>query len=457
MSEYGTTVVRAHHLGKCYQSYAHPSHRLLQSIVPRLNAWLGRRARNYYHEHWALRDVSISIERGQCVGIIGRNGAGKSTFLQMLCGVLAPTVGHVEVSGRIAAMLELGAGFNPEFTGRQNVFFYAALLGLSRSQVQDKFDEIVAFADIGDYLDMPVNTYSTGMFMRLAFSVAYCVEPDILVVDEALAVGDARFQAKCYRKIDELIGHGATVLLVTHSSEQVVRHCDRAIWIEDGGIRMDGDPKEVTNAYLVDLFGYSEESGRRQSGSAHAVTARLEEMGHVPTLPLRTRLSQGYESRPGYNKDEFRYGTGDALLVDYSLITNLDGSEGTILSSADRARLTSRVLFRRACEQAIFGIQLRTVDGILLFADNTRDMGGGAHYHKLGPNQTAEVTFEFTLPLSSGDYFLSLGVSEDVDGKNVPLDRRFDSIQIRVTNRRHLHGIVDIPLTVEFSIPPVSS
>lgn len=457
MNEQDAFAVRARHLGKCYQSYAHPSHRLLQSIMPRVNAWLGREVRNYYHEHWALRDVSLSIERGQCVGIIGRNGAGKSTLLQLLCGVLAPTTGQVEVRGRIAAMLELGSGFNPEFTGRQNVFFYAALLGLSRSQVREKFEEIVAFADIGDYLDMPVHTYSTGMFMRLAFSVAYCVEPDILVVDEALAVGDARFQSKCYRKIDELIKHGATVLLVTHSSEQVVRHCDRAIWIEDGGIRMDGDPKDVTNAYLVNLFGYSEEIGRRQPETKLTATTTGNGFEQARPLPARVRLAGLYEARPGYNRDEFRYGTGDAVLVDYDLRNASEDTDGTMLRPSDRVRLTSRVLFRRDCLHAIFGIQLRTVDGVLLFADNTRDVGGGNNYHQVEAGQTAEVTFTFSLPLATGDYFLTLGVSEDVDGKNVPMDRRFDSIQIRVTNERHMHGIVDIPIQIEFSICPVST
>lgn len=440
-------AIQTHSLGKCYQVYSHPSHRLLQSLLPRLRALLGKAPRHYFTEYWALRDVSLTIERGQSVGIVGRNGAGKSTFLQLVSGVLAPTTGQVEVSGRVAALLELGSGFNPEFTGRQNIHFNAAILGMSSRQILEKFDEIVDFADIGDYLDMPVNTYSTGMFMRLAFSVAYCVEPEILIVDEALAVGDAKFQAKCYRKIDDLIKRGSTVLLVTHSTEQVVRHCNRAIWIDAGQVRHDGEPKEVTNAYLVDLFGYSEDS-RTSDAPALPAKAGGTRGGATPG---------GYESRTGYNRDEFRYGTGDATITDFELLSLSSGSLETVVLASDRLKLTARVRFRRACDQAIFGIQLRTPDGVLLFADNTRDRGGGARYYAVEAGQVAEVDFHFALPLASGDYFLTLGVSEDVAGKNVPLDRRFDSIQIHVTNGRIVHGIMDIPLEINVSTRPVGT
>ncbi len=210
-------ALKLENISKCFQIYEKPHHRLLQGI--------SRGKKQYYKEYWALRDLSFTINRGETVGIIGRNGAGKSTLLQIICGILTPTSGSLEVHGRVAALLELGAGFNPEFTGRENVFLNGAVLGLSQQEIYHRFDEIASFADIGTFLEQPVKTYSSGMYVRLAFAVATCVNPDILIVDEALAVGDVKFQAKCFRRFEELVAGGTTILFVTHSTEQIVRHC----------------------------------------------------------------------------------------------------------------------------------------------------------------------------------------------------------------------------------------
>src|SRR5690348_2740583 len=214
--------IRVDRLSKRYEIYAQPAHRLKQMILPRAQRAMRRSARTYFKEFWALRDVSFDVRRGETVGIVGRNGSGKSTLLQMICGTLHPTAGRISVGGRIAALLELGAGFNPEFTGRENVYLNAAVIGLSREEIDARFDDIAAFADIGDFMEQPVKTYSSGMYVRLAFAVAINVDPEILVVDEALAVGDELFQRKCFARIDAIRSKGATILFVSHSANAVV-------------------------------------------------------------------------------------------------------------------------------------------------------------------------------------------------------------------------------------------
>ena len=241
-------------VSKCYQLYDQPQDRLRQSIYPRLQRILGREPRSYAREFWALRDISFSVERGETVGIIGRNGSGKSTLLQVLCGTLAPTMGAVETHGRVAALLELGAGFNPDFTGRENVYMNATILGLNRQDIDIKFDDIAAFADIGEFIDQPVKTYSSGMYVRLAFAVSANVDADILIIDEALAVGDARFQAKCMKRIKILQESGCSILFVSHDVGSVRTLCERAIWLEGGRIRMAGDVFPVTGHYMEYLF-----------------------------------------------------------------------------------------------------------------------------------------------------------------------------------------------------------
>lgn len=235
-------VISVRNLTKTYRLFGHPGDRVKQ--------FLSLGLKRYHREFTALKDVSFDIKKGETVGIIGRNGSGKSTLLQLICGILKPTSGSVQVNGRISSLLELGAGFNPEFTGRENVYFQGALMGFTKAQMDEKFDEIAAFADIGEFIDQPVRTYSSGMFVRLAFAVAIHVEPDILVVDEALAVGDASFQAQCFKKIGLLHEAGTSLLFVSHATNQIVRHCDRAFLLEAGRMVGHGDPHTITNQYF---------------------------------------------------------------------------------------------------------------------------------------------------------------------------------------------------------------
>lgn len=247
-------VIKVNGLSKSYHIYDKPLDRLKQSILPRLYWGMRKPSPVYYREFWALHDVSFSVKKGETVGIIGRNGSGKSTLLQLICGTLTPTNGQVETQGRITALLELGSGFNLEFTGRENVFLNGAVLGLSQDEIEARFDDIAAFADIGDFIEQPVKFYSSGMLVRLAFAVQAMVDPDILIVDEALAVGDERFQRKCFRRLEELREKGASILFVSHAGQQIVELCDRALLLEQGKRLLFADPLTTVRAYHKMLF-----------------------------------------------------------------------------------------------------------------------------------------------------------------------------------------------------------
>jgi len=238
-------AIRIRNLGKCYQIYEKPIDRLKQSF------WRGRK--RFFREFWAVKNISINIEPKETVGIVGSNGSGKSTLLQLICNILTPTAGEIEVRGRVSALLELGSGFNPEFTGRENININAAIMGLTPEEIRSRFEKIVDFADIGDFIDQPVKTYSSGMYVRLAFASAVNVSPDILLVDEALSVGDIRFQQKCMAKMKSFCKDG-TVLFVSHDTAAILEFCSRAIWIEGGEIRMDGYPKRVAEKYLEYMY-----------------------------------------------------------------------------------------------------------------------------------------------------------------------------------------------------------
>ncbi len=252
----GDVAIAAHGLGKCYEIYAQPRDRLLQSIF--------RGRRRFFQEFWAVTDLSFDVKRGETVGIIGRNGSGKSTLLQLVAGTLTPTTGTVAVHGRVAALLELGSGFNPEYTGRENVYLNGAILGLARDEIDRRLDAIVRFSDLEEFIDRPVKTYSSGMLMRLAFSVAVNVEPDILIIDEALAVGDTAFQLKCVDRLERLTSSGVTMLFVSHDVTLVKAFCQRALYLERGRLKAQGSPDVITELYALD----TRQAEGAQSGKA---------------------------------------------------------------------------------------------------------------------------------------------------------------------------------------------
>ena len=252
-------AIRVQNLSKCYQIYSAPRDRLKQFVVPRLQRMGGQTPRQYFREFWALKDISFEVKKGETVGIIGRNGSGKSTLLQMICGTLSPTGGNVETNGRIAALLELGSGFNPEFTGRENVYMNAAVLGLSKEEVDERFDDIAAFADIGQFIEQPVKTYSSGMVVRLAFAVQAMIDPDIFVVDEALAVGDEKFQRKCFARLEEQKSRGSAILFVSHSPANIIELCDKTLFLDQGARLMYSAPLDTIHAYQRMIYATAEE------------------------------------------------------------------------------------------------------------------------------------------------------------------------------------------------------
>ena len=267
-------AICVHKVSKCYHLYDRPHDRLKQFIVPHVRRLMGREPKSYAREFWALSDVSFDVKKGETVGVIGRNGSGKSTLLQIICGTLTPTSGTVNTNGRMAALLELGAGFNPEFTGRENIYMNGALLGLSKEEIDSRIDDIAAFADIGQFIEQPVKTYSSGMYVRLAFAIAINVQPQILIVDEVLAVGDARFQAKCMKRIKVIQESGASILFVSHDVGSVRTLCERAIWLERGAVHMTGEVFPVTGHYMEYLFDEGKCSGR--SGSVDLMESSPE-------------------------------------------------------------------------------------------------------------------------------------------------------------------------------------
>ncbi len=286
-------AISVQNLSKCYQIYDKPQDRLKQSIMLRLQRLIGHNPTNYFKEFWALKDISFEVRKGETVGIIGRNGSGKSTLLQIIYGTLQPTSGTVETHGRVAALLELGAGFNPEFTGRENVYMNGAVLGLTNEEIDARFENIAAFADIGEFIEQPVKTYSSGMFARLAFAVASSVEPNILIVDEILSVGDAAFQRKCMKRFYELRDRGCTILIVAHDDYLVRSSCHQAIYLKNGQMIAFGSGDEVTARYNTDLgLGKKKDEVTRREPTVNMQQTQSDKLFHITEVVLLAENDQ---------------------------------------------------------------------------------------------------------------------------------------------------------------------
>ncbi|HRA80797.1 MAG TPA: ABC transporter ATP-binding protein [Thauera sp.] len=397
-------VISARNLSKSYRLFGHPGDRVKQ--------FLSFGLKQYHREFTALKDVSFDIRRGETIGIIGRNGSGKSTLLHLICGILKPTSGTVQVNGRISALLELGAGFNPEFTGRENIYFQGALMGLTATQMDGRFDDIAGFADIGEFIDQPVRTYSSGMFVRLAFSVAIHVNPEILVVDEALAVGDAGFQLKCFERIHAIREAGGCILLVTHSAEQVAHFCDRAILLEAGYLIAEGNSASTLAHYI------------------NRTRARTAEDGQA--LPLQAENPHdAFQENPAYNPDETRWGDRIATIDDFHLFQ--EGlRDPPSLTPGLAVDLHLRVRYRAAVERPIYGLAVKSREGALLFGTNSRDLCSNAGAPGQQAGDTVDINFRFHPFLNSGEYFVSVGIVGESTSGIVVHDRRYDAIRLRI-------------------------
>jgi len=429
-------VIAVRNVGKMYYLYDRPRDRLKQAFL-----W-GRK--QLYREFWALRDVSFEVGCGESVGIIGRNGAGKSTLLQILAGTLTPTTGEVRVNGRVAALLELGSGFDPEFTGRENVYLNGAIWGFSREEIDERFDEIAAFADIGQFIDQPVKLYSSGMFVRLAFAVQAFVPKEVLVVDEALAVGDEAFQRKCMAVLERFRDNGGTVLLVSHDTQTIVRQCERCLLLSYGELLADDDSKSVTDLYQGLMFSDPQESAEilanlRQHGLQYALKqsqgeteaqSQIQENAHDENDQAEHRIEPLDWFDPNLPKtSEVTYGNGDAEIIDCGLY-NQQGERVNVLTMGQRYEWVYKVRFYRDAKDVHFGMMLRTIDGL--------DVTGIAtdreniFFESISAPLLMEARFSIKLNVVPGTYFFNAGVTGTVDGERIYLHRRVDVGMVRV-------------------------
>ena len=423
-------------LGKAYNIYRQPQDRLKQML------W--RRWRRFYEEYWAIHDISLTIGRGETVGIIGRNGSGKSTLLQLIAGTVTPTLGTVAVRGRVAALLELGAGFNPEFTGRENVYLAASILGLEAGQIEARLQAIIDFAAIGDFLDQPVKLYSSGMFARLAFAVAAHVDADVLIVDETLSVGDAAFNQKCMRFIRGFKAHG-TLLFVSHDMGAVASLCDRVVWIDRGAVRDQGPPKEVCFEYLAAM-----EQDRDDSSSFRVAGRRTApEPARIVQDPRRALLDASVH-RNEIDLFEFdagarAFGQYGARILDVA-IEDAAGNRLPALVGGEDVVLRIRARAETDLTRPILGFQIKDRLGQFLFGDNTYLT------YRLAPvpiaaGQHFSARFHFQMPyLPTGDYSVVAAIAEGTQEENVAHHWIDDALFFRVQSSHVARGLVGIPM-----------
>lgn len=433
-------AIEVHGLGKCYHIYDKPSDRLKQML------WRGRR--QYYKEFWALKDVNFNIKKGETVGIIGRNGSGKSTLLQMICGTVNPTEGEVKVNGRVAALLELGAGFNPEFSGIENVYMAASLYGLRKDQIDQRFDEIAAFADIGDHINQPVKTYSSGMYVRLAFAVIAHVDADILVVDEALAVGDAIFTQKCMRFLRHFQASGGTLIFVSHDSAAVVSLCSKAILLSRGKLIDQGIPKEVSENYLNLIYQSTQaiDGVLLESKSISQPIDLIEEDYH----DIRDQLINHSNLRNDIEVFKFSssgmgFGTGGAKIVSVKILDETRkplnwfvGGENIILEILSIA--IDKI------QNPIVGFELKDRLGQIIFCDNTY-IQFMSENKSIQAGKKISTRFHFRLPrLPKGEYVISAAIADGTQDEHIQLHWLHDALAIKIHASSVVMGLIGLSI-----------
>jgi lipopolysaccharide transport system ATP-binding protein len=431
--------IRVNQLSKCYQVYRRPQDRLKQALVPRMQRLIMLKPRQFYREFWALRGVSFEIHRGETVGIVGRNGSGKSTLLQLICGTLNPTAGHCETHGTVAALLELGTGFNPQFSGLENVYLYGQILGMSRSHIERILPDILTFADIGKFIHQPVKTYSSGMMVRLAFAVSVAREPDILVVDEALAVGDEAFRRKCFARIEALREKGTTILFVSHAAALVVELCDRALLLDGGELLFDGPPKETIALYNKLLFAPEVRRAQVRQEIRKAAESPIPSTSTSTSpsaSPQIVNKSASKTDRPHYieglipqSRTEFEQ--LGALIIDPHIET-LEGQRVNCLIAMQEYQYRYDVRFLEHARNVQFGMLIKTISGV--------QIGGACHptvntyLPEVKGGQTYHVSFNFRALMNPGTYFFNAGVQAETAAhpERTYLHRILDAVMFRV-------------------------
>lgn len=416
MSDYAISV---EHISKLYKLY--------RGRADRLKDALHLTKKKTYQEYYALSDVSFTVNKGETVGLIGTNGAGKSTLLKIITGVLTPSAGQIEVNGKISALLELGAGFNMEYTGLENIYFNGTLMGYTKEQMEEKVPQIIEFAGIGDYIYQPVKTYSSGMFARLAFAMAINVEPDILIVDEALSVGDIYFQSKCFKKMDEIKKNGTTVLLVTHDMSSVVKYCDKVVVLDHGKVIKEGNPKEMVDIYKKILVHQYDENEPEKSD-------RIE----IKEDTWMSKLS--------LNEENVLYGSGKARIVDFGFFDEQDNITGLILKKSV-FKIRMKVEFMEDIEYPIFAFTVRNVRGAEVTGTNSMFERLEIPLAKKG--ETYVITFTQKALLQGGEYLMSFGCTGYEDGEFTVYDRLYDVANLTIVSEQDTVGAFDMDSKVE--------
>lgn len=397
-------------------------YRLYDRKVDRIKDALSLTRKKNYKEHYALRHVNFTINEGETVGIIGTNGSGKSTILKIITGVLNPTEGEVIVNGRISALLELGAGFNMEYTGIENIYLNGTMIGFTKEEIDAKMDAILEFADIGDFVYQPVKTYSSGMFVRLAFAVAINIEPEILIVDEALSVGDVFFQSKCYKKFEEFKQMGKTIVFVSHDLSSISKYCDRVVLLNKGVKEDEGTPKEMVNLFKRILVGQNN---------------RAEEKAEIQTTREHSLWKDSYQINPELDE----YGSGKAEIVDFGIFDEEDKLTNCVLKGSTFA-IKSKVRFNEDIQDPIFTYSFKNVKGTVITGSNTMYENAGVGLAKAG--ETYVATFTQEMNLQGGEYFLSISCTGYGSGGFTAYHRLYDVINLTVVSSKDTVGFYDM-------------
>jgi lipopolysaccharide transport system ATP-binding protein len=435
-------VVRASGLSKVFAIYNKP-----QDVLARL---FSRRVRP--QEFWALRDVSFELRRGEVLGLVGRNGAGKSTLLKILAGTLTPSGGTIEVSGRVSAILELGTGFHPDFSGRENIYLGGLCLGMTRAEIDGRIDEIIDFSELRDVIDQPFKTYSTGMQARLTFSTVTTADPDLLIVDEALSVGDARFQLKSFGRFEDFRRRGKSIILVSHNMNTITGFCDRAILLEKGRLLLDAKPVAVSTFYHRLLFGEGSEVAFANQdaplpigGKAGADPATTSpEIPNDDILPEEIDDLDGAESVP--DPSEYRFGTNAAEIYDFGILDS-QGRRSTLLVSGQPYRCFMRIIARRPVGNSCGGFVVRSIKGVDLFGTDTTRIDGFPDLPLAQTGDVVELAADITMWLGPGDYFMTFALA---DRSGLKLDCRFDALHFTVIGAPNIHTTSVVNLCPSF-------
>jgi lipopolysaccharide transport system ATP-binding protein len=431
-------------LSKFYPIYNKPRDRLKQFFYPRLLKLFNKKSKDYFQKFWALQDISFEIKKGETVGIIGRNGSGKSTLLQIICGTLNPTAGHIQTGGRIAALLELGSGFNPEFTGRENVYMNATLLGLNKAEIDARFKDIVAFADIGDFIEQPTKTYSSGMMVRLAFAVIAHVEADILIIDEALAVGDVFFTQKCMRFLRHFM-KTRTVLFVSHDTAWVKSLCTKAIWLEKGRMLQQGTPKEVCESYLEAFY-----EAQQGKGTKTGIKTVLQDNKTVVFKDHRQAWINASNLRNdiqvfNFNQDTPSFGKGGAEITSVQFMDTENNLLAWIVGG-EEVVLRVKVLAYVALDSPIVGFFLKDKTGQTLFGDNTY-LNYVDTPVSCAAGQELIADFVFPMPrLSTGDYSITVAIANGTQHDHVQHHWLHDAVTFKSESTSVVGGLIGIPM-----------